>query len=144
MKTETAAETTTFTPGPWQAISHNDTDVAVNSETCPWIVEEVDGYSIAYVLGDVPELNAELNARLIAAAPDLLEALKNLLEEASDCWRIGEHYDGRDGVIIAAHNAIAKAEGEAPSVEQEGSDKHAGHLLSQTPTVSSAKRLGEL
>lgn len=44
------------------------------------------------------------NARLIAAAPELLEALKGLLEVTE------ENYDNRHEVEAALH-AIAKAEG---------------------------------
>ncbi|MBB4342101.1 hypothetical protein [Rhizobium leguminosarum] len=46
----------------------------------------------------------EANARLIAAAPDLLEALKNLAAAAAGGWPISEE-------LIAAGYAIAKAEG---------------------------------
>lgn len=49
---------------------------------------------------------AMANARLIAAAPELLEALKGLLEVTE------ENYDNRHEVEAAIH-AIAKAEGRA-------------------------------
>jgi hypothetical protein len=48
----------------------------------------------------IPREQAEANARLIAAAPDLLEALKNVIRGVPDTW---------DGVI-KARAAIAKAE----------------------------------
>lgn len=49
------------------------------------------------------------NARLIAAAPDLLEALKDLARSLSDSDEDGltEYAD----VMVAARSAIAKAEG---------------------------------
>jgi hypothetical protein len=50
------------------------------------------------------QAEAEANARLIAAAPELLEALKGLLEVTE------ENYDNRHEVEAALH-AIAKAEG---------------------------------
>lgn len=60
-----------------------------------------------------PGINAEANARLIAAAPDLLEALQALLEIAEgeyprEQW--AEFYKP----ILDAQAAIAKATGGAP------------------------------
>lgn len=50
------------------------------------------------------------NARLIAAAPDLLEALERLA-----AFRVNgpDDYDERDNVMHIAQRAIAKARGEA-------------------------------
>jgi hypothetical protein len=63
----------------------------------------------------LPE-NALANARIIAAAPDLLSALENLMAR---CVKDAEHYaaDGNEAIwayISDASDAIAKAKGEAP------------------------------
>lgn len=49
----------------------------------------------------------EANARLIAGAPDLLDALKVILELASDVLSNPKY----DGIVSDARYAIAKAEG---------------------------------
>jgi hypothetical protein len=56
------------------------------------------------------EPSSEANARLIAAAPDLLEALQAILPDA-----VGNHIGGPDtqARIDAARAAIAKATGSA-------------------------------
>lgn len=48
------------------------------------------------------------NATLIAAAPELLAALKALLDELT--WRVGDGAEG-EPCLMAARAAIAKAEG---------------------------------
>ena len=56
------------------------------------------------------ESNQEANANLIAAAPDLLEALEELL---SLCQRQEDFHDDGDGCMFErASAAIAKARGE--------------------------------
>ena len=77
-----------------------------------------DGYAVTYpvhqaitVLGSDDQShqwvnrNAEANARLIAAAPELLEALEDIIEQLDTCE--GGYY-----VSAAARAAIAKAKGE--------------------------------
>ena len=84
----------THTPGPWVAVAPG----------ADWLVRASDGRS--FVVGDAiyhPENGA--NARLIAAAPDLLRGLKYYVEHA-------ELYSGYDEAEVrAADAAIAKAEG---------------------------------
>lgn len=53
-----------------------------------------------------PGRDAEANARLIAAAPDLLEVLKEL-EECAGYW---SEYDVPLGIVDRIRAAIAKAE----------------------------------
>jgi hypothetical protein len=67
----------------------------------PWIA------SIHRRMGDKPIPNAEGNAHLIAAAPDLLDALKALMPEG---WGEDDTMDHIPGVKLA-RLAIAKAEG---------------------------------
>ena len=77
------------------------------------------GFVVAVALGDVPELDALANARLIASAPDLLEALQGLLTST-----VGPEVGAGDGgtfviqppspdALRQARAAIAKATGEA-------------------------------
>lgn len=93
-----------YTPGPWRVngpqlsgtisvTSAHDGAVAV------MIQHEVEGRAFP----------TEANARLIAAAPDLLAALESVLKHF-DPWSM----PGSDGerVVIEARAAIAKARGE--------------------------------
>jgi len=93
---------TTHTPGPWGYLSVGDPD------ECRWLVGSIGRLAHATVqsrpaphLGGDPvsEEEAFANARLIAAAPDLLEAL---IEMASGHSMVGE---------AKARAAIAKATG---------------------------------
>jgi hypothetical protein len=87
------------TPGPWR----------VGGEYAPQFVNELptvrthDGKHIAYVYTESPD-----DARLIAAAPELLEALRDLLRDEAIC-------DDDSETLIATRNraytAVAKAEG---------------------------------
>ena len=58
---------TLHTPGPWFAIQYAN----------QWNIQSKDGYegALTNVLDEDEDVNAEANARLIAAAPELLEAL---------------------------------------------------------------------
>lgn len=84
---------TSYTPGPWEVFkSHTGTyvlDSAEQAAVCKleWCME------------------AEANARLIAAAPELLDALKRLLSNVIVCC------DG--GALREARAAIDKVEGRA-------------------------------
>jgi hypothetical protein len=105
----------TFTPGPWFGIvdgRYADTewnaenDMAQVSTVAP--ISDASGKTLALVVSegwDDSELDA--NARLIAAAPDLLEAC----ESARDVLHaLGQNFGGSFEQI---ERAIAKARGEA-------------------------------
>lgn len=92
------------TRGPWFA-AHNE---------AYWEIRTGEGRFCGGQVADAcaskfsnPE-GAEANARLIAAAPDLLEVLMDLVREASKCDIDGRCYSE----IHAANWAIAKALGE--------------------------------
>ena len=91
------------TPGPWQWTQHFDPTISIYK----------DGFGTLARLYDSAAGTGKANARLIAAAPDLLEALKTLVpmldewhKEHPDC--VG---DKEPHAIKAARAAIAKATG---------------------------------
>lgn len=97
-----------FTAGPWQ-VNHRDKTQVCDSDG------EVRGCSpIAYCEGSMGERTA--NARLIAAAPDLLAALESFLRAPS----VGSAGPGSVTLAVqefnlrAAKAAVAKATGRAP------------------------------
>lgn len=89
----------------------------------PWSVSERLGFgwlihpnvAVAYGgEGSGKQDEGEHNAHLIAAAPELLEALKNNLQFAEACHRMTDDKLMREAIgsdIIKARKAIAKAEG---------------------------------
>lgn len=84
------------TPGPWAAFTdgmHTNIVAVVPRTDC---VFSLPGHD-----------KNEPNVRLIAAAPDLLEALKDLVE----CINGPEWGDGLTARALKASTAIAKAEG---------------------------------
>lgn len=107
--------TTRYTPGPWQIVG-DDKD--------PWTIAGPEGS----ILLSICELtytgnNAEANARLIAAAPDLLDALKGFVARTWDyqpcfCHNLTVHTKGLETTAehkdccVAARAALDKALGE--------------------------------
>jgi hypothetical protein len=88
---------TQHTPGPW----HADTNVAGDYTQ----VKAHPNKFICEVDGREKEYQNEANARLIAAAPELLEALADL------CYVVGHTY--KDSKVFKdARAVIAKATGE--------------------------------
>lgn len=69
------------------------------------ILDQLDGV-VAYVRGDVKNAPA---ARLIAAAPDLYDALSRIIEEYGDHYL----YKGSVGPYQQARAALAKALGDS-------------------------------
>lgn len=90
---------TQYTPGPWEA------DL-IDSDIPPyWIVKDQYG-DTAKVIGPAYDTETKANARLIAAAPELLEALKTLVrrvERANAHTTLG-------CAVEPARAAITKAE----------------------------------
>jgi hypothetical protein len=100
------------TPGPWR---HAPTGPTMRGYSQPFGVASVD-YGPAFLVcgcfGDIkggPD-EAEANARLIAAAPELLAALKECAE------RLQPHIKHTEDLVahMSAVKAIAKATGEQP------------------------------
>lgn len=102
-----APDNAQHTPGPWRPVW---TTGAVTG----WAIIP-DGYNVAPIArvglqNAIPERREEADARLIAAAPDLLAALR-------DCMADLEHYasthgPGPDGRLAKARAAVRAATGE--------------------------------
>ena len=108
------------TKGPWiVGTMGHDTDIdtqvsclkeneGTDKEWTAIGVEDADGFS------EVIALAHPANARLIAAAPDLLEALGGLFEQCAMVhkhWGENSNTKQADDAIAFAQAAIAKAEG---------------------------------
>lgn len=101
---------TEHTPGPWRVGKTKEGDCRIYSDSCMHAIArtygpDLNGIGVCALTG--PKNKAD--ARLIAAAPDLLAALKGILAVAS--VRID---DPRIDQWVDAQRAIAKAEGGAP------------------------------
>lgn len=106
----------THTPGPWIADHFSEygfpSRPTPNITINPVVLGQVVNLPIAKIQRNSEEHLA--NARLIAAAPDLLEALKVLNEfvrQSDAAYRNG--IGDTDGVYTQVHSAIAKATGQA-------------------------------
>lgn len=117
---------TEFTPGPWEYVPSTEyhgpyvtsnfgntiCDLYVMSNPTDWSVGNGGTSKPNSYLAEM----ADPNARLIAAAPEMLKALKDALESLE--WRTRQdnpHWDGKatpDSCIGTARAAIAKATGE--------------------------------
>lgn len=97
---------TKFTPGPWEA------SISVLGEGT--IFAGNDDIALVYVTDGADEPKAypaAANAHLMAAAPDLLASLKEMLDVY---WGAGDGQKPDPECIIAAKAAIAKAIGTEP------------------------------
>ncbi len=99
--------TTTHTPGPWRRgqevqFGPRFSGVTIRGSSTVAIVVEGSG-------------RADANARLIAAAPELLDALKGIVEAVDPAIGGGTLEDWATGPVTAARAAIARATGEEVS-----------------------------
>ncbi len=94
-----------FTQGEWKAaMRSSDYTWQIYSSAAPLAIAVVNDYG-------VPRETVEANARLLAAAPDLLEACQGLLH-ALAAMNASDHPELKSD-INAARAAIAKAKGGA-------------------------------
>jgi hypothetical protein len=111
----------THTPGPWR-VEKDTTLVWGNCLIAEDGTPEYLGYPVAEACrpstwqtsGKPDHVEQDSNARLIAAAPDLLEALRELVEIAETAIRQANNDGGmwdEDATLKPALDAIAKAEG---------------------------------
>jgi hypothetical protein len=103
------------TPGPWTASANP------GRQPTNWFVEKpMQGKDRFYlhIVAEIPNhsTQAEANARLIAAAPEMLKALKFIADALRDSPDFKEYATTSDGYqfhpLSLARAAIAKAEGE--------------------------------
>lgn len=100
------------TPGPWSITDDHPTRATLHIDQ-----ERNAGYgdvAVVYRVG-VDDARHEADARLIAASPDLLEALRSLhgcvsYSDTMGCWVLTGNERTRPA-LEAARRAIAKAEG---------------------------------
>lgn len=91
-----------FTPGPWHRSPNGD--YITDNNNC--YVVQVTGAS------ELAKPIAHANARLIAAAPELLEVLERLIERIDINGGLGEYKGGKAFILDDARNIIRKAKGE--------------------------------
>jgi hypothetical protein len=92
------------TPGPWFVVNIGADDEPMMSVKAARIAGQEPRHEVAIcATGDSPQEMEDANARLIAAAPELLEALEMLMDEATTDQNLA---------AIKALAAIAKARGE--------------------------------
>lgn len=105
MKTSTSRM---HTPGPW----------SVETKGSKHFIDGDDGLTVGYIdrAGVRDRATIEANARLIAIAPELLDALRALIAaDTAICENVGTKSDQamqRIAALDAADRAIAKAEGQ--------------------------------
>ena len=99
--------TAKYPPGPWTHEGQGDI-TGIENDPANGCVGKVDVCSV--YLRTVPGRH-EANARLIAAAPELLEALQRMLPELRG---LAFFSDTASEMLRSAEAAIAKATGETP------------------------------
>lgn len=97
------------TPGPW---------IATASDNGEWGIDAASGWGIATVAGSAGDGpgndESDANARLIAAAPELLEALEHLVDQGEKQRKAAVfggslHPFDMKGALKKAVDALAKA-----------------------------------
>jgi hypothetical protein len=108
----------THTPGPWRVGAYGTTVMTgrpnsqANDTICSLYMPIHSGVGELLLPQDARAEQVEANARLIAAAPDLLEVAKDFQRELSLCMAITGNMAEKVARLEAKVNAaIAKAEG---------------------------------
>lgn len=102
------------TPGPWRMIEGD----AKRKAMTDIVVSDRENYRIAFVMcewANKQQREQDLaDAKLIAAAPELLAALKSAMIWHGELTPCDEPDDGLRGLLLQMQAAIAKAEGGRP------------------------------
>lgn len=106
----------THTPGPWKVVFPNQRGPLGDwhKEASPWVETSKGTPPIRQNVDHPGIFDAErlANARLIAAAPDLLAACEKMLFELRMvCVMLGRPETDKPSGMIAAEEAISKAKG---------------------------------
>lgn len=103
----------THTPGPWKARNYKTDDGGIWIDCDSWAnpkTASCRGGTIATALGSgCGNGSVEANARLIAAAPEMLEALRQAADVLADAKKRGDLGPHETGTLNAVIAAIAKA-----------------------------------
>lgn len=108
------------TKGPWESVATGDGTFGIIAEHQPLAIPMND---IACIWPRGGKKRTASNARLIAAAPDLLEALQELVRWYAKRETASTHVSGGEGLlpiehqddeIRAAMHAVARATGDQP------------------------------
>lgn len=94
------------TPGPWRVVATQAHPTNEN-EAVTFIQTPILCYDLCFVKGVIEEDQHQANANLIAAAPEMLEALKVASEFISRS--VFQNYQGRDTALKAVRQALTKA-----------------------------------
>lgn len=112
-RTAATVAPTTHTPGPWRAAFGDDAGPRPGEFELACLEHHIFGTNIyapgEYYSESLPE--HEANARLIAAAPDLLAALKGLHDDIAEYAHINRLGGFDNHWMKAARAAIDKADG---------------------------------
>lgn len=100
---------TKWTPGPWEVVSRFVGPLVVAAH-CPTEVDRSGKMDVAHVGADTLKLAAD-NAHLIAAAPELYEALQRMVNHFT--MLPPDYLTTPDSVIGQALSALSRARGEA-------------------------------
>lgn len=99
---------TYHTPGPWEIRSRHESSMDHTTVIRSVVIPGHDYIMVSRIVDPTPEQDqvARANVRLLAAAPDLLEALKRM-------WLASTNFScmPSDSDVQCAAKAIAKAEG---------------------------------
>lgn len=103
--------TTKHTPGPWEKADGTD---GITRGVRGWHGPEMVNVINWNGISRATSVTGQANARLIVAAPDLLEALQELCEIVEDAIEQKSAKDLDSFTLQPARAAIAKATGEQP------------------------------
>lgn len=106
-----------YTPGPWAIFDlHDETRLNVRGPNEEFVADCADGFYSDETDGWVMAVESLPNARLIAAAPDLVEALRKCAEGWENVIEFGllpkQHIDAARILADDARTALRKALGE--------------------------------